>query len=324
MKRTKAIRLGIAAVVVIGASIVIPMRMAHAATVTADNAQTDRFTASANWGSSAWSAQRFDVNYRFATPDTTASDPAWFKLNVPSTGSYLVETWYPADAGYNDSTPFVIVTTSGNREVRVNQRANGGRWVGLGTFTLAAGDHNVVGVSRWTSGTGYVIADAVRISNSTTTPPANFSLPLPRGALPRSEYDDPHHDYPAIDLPVGTGTAAYAVRAGTVVRINDSSCGMGINLTGTDGAVYTYCHFSAWSVAGGATVTAGQRIGSTGNTGNSTGPHLHFGIRTGSTRRCPQNFLLALYDGNTPPAASSLPTSGCFYASLRANEAPLG
>jgi murein DD-endopeptidase MepM/ murein hydrolase activator NlpD len=298
------------------------MQAAHADTITADNATAGRFTAGADWGTSAWSAQRFDVNYRFATPDTTASDPAWFKLNVPTTASYRVETWYPADAGYNDSTPFVIVTTDGNREVRVNQRANGGRWVSLGTFTLAAGDHNVIGVSRWTSGTGYVIADAVRIV--TATPPPAFSLPLPRSSLPRSEYDDPHHDYPAIDLPVGTGTAAYAVRPGTVARIDDSSCGLGINLTGTDGAVYTYCHFSAWSVANGAMVAAGQRLGSTGNTGNSTGPHLHFGIRTNSIRRCPQTFLLALYDGTTPPSASSLPTTGCFYTSLWADETPLG
>jgi murein DD-endopeptidase MepM/ murein hydrolase activator NlpD len=325
VRRTNAIRLGIVVAAALGASILVPLRMAHADTVTADNAVAGQFTASANWGTSAWSGQRFGANYRFATPNTTASDPAWFRLNVPATAAYVVEVWYPADAGYNDSTPFVVATTGGNREVRVNQRANGGRWNALGTFTLAAGTANVVGVSRWTGGTGYVIADAVRITTaSTPPPPSNFSLPLPRSALPRSEYDDPHHDYPAIDLPVGTGTAAYAVRAGTVVRINDSSCGMGINLTGTDGAVYTYCHFSAWSVAGGATVAAGQRIGSTGNTGNSTGPHLHFGIRTGSTRRCPQNFLLALYDGNTPPAASSLPTTGCFYASLRANEAPLG
>jgi hypothetical protein len=36
--------------------------------------------------------------------------------------------------------------------------------VSLGVFTLAAGAGNKVGVSRWTSGTGYVIADAVRIS----------------------------------------------------------------------------------------------------------------------------------------------------------------
>jgi murein DD-endopeptidase MepM/ murein hydrolase activator NlpD len=123
---------------------------------------------------------------------------------------------------------------------------------------------------------------------------------------------------------VPTGTPAYAVRAGTVVRISDSSCGTGINLTGTDGAIYTYCHFSAWSVANGATVTAGQRIGSTGNTGNSTGPHLHFGVRTGSTRRCPQNFLLAIYDGLNPPAATSLPTTGCYYVSAIATAPPLG
>ncbi len=65
--------------------------------------------------------------------------------------------------------------------------------------------------------------------------------------------------------------------------IDDSRCGRGVNLTGNDGAVYTYCHFSAWTVSSGQTVSAGQHIGSTGNTGNSTGPHLHFGIRTGST-----------------------------------------
>ncbi|WP_444545404.1 golvesin C-terminal-like domain-containing protein, partial [Streptosporangium pseudovulgare] len=33
-----------------------------------------------------------------------------------------------------------------------------------GTFSLNAGTYNVVGVSRWTAGTGYVIADAVRVT----------------------------------------------------------------------------------------------------------------------------------------------------------------
>lgn len=289
----------------------VPASPAAAATVTVDNATAGRFTASTSWGTSTWSSQRQGPDYRFATPDTTASDAAWFKIAVPAAGSYLVEVWYPADPGYNSATPFVVVTSGGNQTIPVDQRGNGGRWVSLGTFPLAAGDYNAVGVSRWTSGTGYVVADAVRITSATGG--TTFAMPLPRTALPRSEYDDPHHDYPAIDLPVPTGTPAYAVRAGTAVRVNDSSCGQGINLTGTDGAVYTYCHFSAWSVASGATVTAGQRIGTTGNTGNSTGPHLHFGIRTGSTLRCPQAYLLALYDGVTPPAASSLPTSGCSY-----------
>src|SRR5690606_31297796 len=205
-----------------------------------------------------------------------------------------------------------IVTTGGNVTVHVNQRTNGGRWVSLGNYNFAAGDRNVVGVSRWTNGTGYVVADAIRL-----TPVAGggdqWALPLPRNALSRWYYSRPHHTYPAIDLPVPTGTPAYAVRSGTVTRINSTSCGLGISLAGSDGANYTYCHFSAWSVPSGATVSAGQRIGSTGNTGNSTGPHLHLQIQAGGVLRCPQNMLLAIYDGNTPAAASSLPTSGCYY-----------
>ncbi|HZM81817.1 MAG TPA: peptidoglycan DD-metalloendopeptidase family protein [Candidatus Limnocylindrales bacterium] len=295
-------------------SLVANASPALAASTVVDNSGT--FSASANWGTSAWSSLRFGADYRFATPNTTASDVAWFQASIPAAGNHAVEVWYPSDAGYNDSTPFIVATTGGNVSVRVNQRANGGRWVGIGTFNLAAGTYNVVGVSRWTSGTGYVIADAIRLTPA--APPPAVSLPLPRNALPRSEYDDPHHDYPAIDLPVGTGTPALAARAGTVVIIDDASCGRGINLTGTDGAVYTYCHFSAWSVSAGATVSAGQQIGLTGNTGNSTGPHLHFGIRTGSTRRCPQNWLLAVYDGVAPPAATSLPTTGCFTTGLTA------
>ena len=47
---------------------------------------------------------------------------------------------------------------------QVDQRPTGGQWRILGTFTLAAGDANKVGVSRWTCGTGYVIADAVRVT----------------------------------------------------------------------------------------------------------------------------------------------------------------
>ena len=132
-------------------------------TVTVDNTTSGRFTASTNWGTSAYSSQRTGPDYRYATP-VSASDAAWYKADLPETGSYEVSVWYPADPGYNDSTPYVIATTGGNQTVRVNQRVNGGQWVSLGVFTLAAGDGDKVGVSRWTSGTGLVIADAVRIT----------------------------------------------------------------------------------------------------------------------------------------------------------------
>jgi N-acetyl-anhydromuramyl-L-alanine amidase AmpD len=128
-----------------------------------DNTTSGRFTASANWATSTYSGQRYGTDYRYATP-VAASDVAWFKVNIPTTAAYRVEVWYPADPGYNSSTPFIIATSSGNQTVSVNQQTGGGQWRSLGTFTLTAGDANKVGVSRWTAGTGYVIADAVRIT----------------------------------------------------------------------------------------------------------------------------------------------------------------
>ncbi|GAB2922601.1 hypothetical protein GCM10027280_07280 [Micromonospora polyrhachis] len=128
-----------------------------------DNATAGRFTASGNWGTSSYSSQRYGADYRFADP-VLASDAAWFKVSIPQTGNYRVEVRYPADAGYNSSTPHVIVTASGNQTVNVDQRSNGGTWRSLGTFNLAAGDRDLVGVSRWTSAAGYVVADAVRVT----------------------------------------------------------------------------------------------------------------------------------------------------------------
>ena len=131
-------------------------------TTTIDNT-TSGVTASANWGTSAFSGQRFGTDYRFANP-VSSSDVAWYQATIPETATYEISVWYPADPGYNSQTPYMVVTTSGNQSVSVNQRVNGGQWVSIGVFTLAAGDGNKVGVSRWTSGTGYVIADAVRIT----------------------------------------------------------------------------------------------------------------------------------------------------------------
>jgi peptidoglycan hydrolase-like protein with peptidoglycan-binding domain len=141
----------------------------------------------------------------------------------------------------------------------------------------------------------------------------SYALPLPRGAVARSEYDDPHHDYPALDLPAASGTPAYAVKSGSATPLNSSSCGLGMQVAGDDGATYTYCHFSSRAFTSARRVAVGQRLGNTGNTGNSTGPHLHLQIRAGGSLRCPGPMMLAIYDGGPVPSPGSLPTSGCFY-----------
>lgn len=127
-----------------------------------DNTSTG-FRASTNWSTSSYSAQKYGTNYRFATP-VSSSDVAWYSATLPANGTYKVEAWYPADPGYNTKAPYIVATSSGNQSVYVNQTTGGGTWVSLGTFTMTGGSHDVVGVSRWTSGTGYVIADAVRIT----------------------------------------------------------------------------------------------------------------------------------------------------------------
>jgi murein DD-endopeptidase MepM/ murein hydrolase activator NlpD len=48
-----------------------------------------------------------------------------------------------------------------------------------------------------------------------------------------------------------------------------------------DGRYSQYAHLSALAVKAGQQVNTGQRIGRSGSTGNATGPHLHFEIRTG-------------------------------------------
>lgn len=134
-----------------------------------DTTMAGRFTAGSDWGTSSYSVERYGASYRFARP-VAASDPAWFRFDLPATGSYRVEVWYPSDPGYHPATPYLVDTTDGRVSVPVDQRSGGGRWVPLGTFRLAAGSHDVVGVSRWAAGGGYVIADAVRITSS--SPPS--------------------------------------------------------------------------------------------------------------------------------------------------------
>ncbi|MEV6372460.1 N-acetylmuramoyl-L-alanine amidase [Micromonospora musae] len=128
-----------------------------------DNSTAGRFTASASWGVSSYSGQRYGADYRYADP-IAASDPAWYRFNVPAAGNYRVDAWWPANSGYNSAAPYIVATTTGNRTVTVDQRVTGGQWRSLGTFALPAGDANRVAVSRWTTGAGLVIADAVRLT----------------------------------------------------------------------------------------------------------------------------------------------------------------
>lgn len=80
-----------------------------------------------------------------------------------------------------------------------------------------------------------------------------------------------------IDIGTPTGTPLVAPAAGRVLRvINNAGCGRGMEIAHANNINTVYCHLSTVRVRQGQQVTQGQVIGETGNTGASTGPHLHF------------------------------------------------
>ena len=83
-----------------------------------------------------------------------------------------------------------------------------------------------------------------------------------------------------IDLANATGTPILAARPGRVVHVEPNSGNYGnlVIIDHGDGFRSLYAHLSSFTVASGQWVNTGQAIGRIGNTGRSTGPHLHFSV----------------------------------------------
>ncbi|MGW7362558.1 M23 family metallopeptidase [Streptomyces sp. NPDC054841] len=83
-----------------------------------------------------------------------------------------------------------------------------------------------------------------------------------------------------IDFPVSYGTPVMAATDGTVRTQWNSAYGNMAIVTAADGTETWYCHLSSTKIRSGS-VKAGEVIAYSGNSGNSTGPHLHFEVRPG-------------------------------------------
>lgn len=111
------------------------------------------------------------------------------------------------------------------------------------------------------------------------------NVPQARGFSPGTS-DTPKHD--GIDFSVSVGTPVHAAADGTVIYEADEPEGYGntITLSHANGWQTRYAHLSQFMVLNGTPVKVGDVIGLSGGAkgavgaGNSTGPHLHFEIRT--------------------------------------------
>jgi murein DD-endopeptidase MepM/ murein hydrolase activator NlpD len=90
-----------------------------------------------------------------------------------------------------------------------------------------------------------------------------------------------------VDFAVPEGTPVLAAHAGSVVYSGSGLRGYGnlVAVRGTDGLVTIYGHHSVNKVRRGQQVKKGQVIALSGNTGKSTGPHLHFETRVVNSNR---------------------------------------
>ena len=96
-----------------------------------------------------------------------------------------------------------------------------------------------------------------------------------------------------IDLAANTGTPIYAPANGTIETVfnMNRTCGNGIIIKHPSGYMTQYCHLSKVAVSRGESVSAGCLIGYTGNTGLSTGPHLHYAVKKDGYAINPRNFI---------------------------------
>lgn len=125
-----------------------------------------------------------------------------------------------------------------------------------------------------------------------------FIRPVTSGRITATMYYSSGKYHGAVDFGVSTGTPVYAAADGIVVTSTwggSDSYGYYIKIKHYNGLYTLYAHGSSLVAKVGQEVNQGDLIMYSGNTGNSTGPHLHFEVRKSpggySNRVNPLNYL---------------------------------
>ncbi|GGA16146.1 hypothetical protein GCM10011333_18980 [Sediminivirga luteola] len=179
------------------------------------------------------------------------------------------------------------------------------------------------------SGTDASAGDAVvPAAQTTTASTSRVVFPMPEGTwVLTSEYgprvhpitgEDSFHTGTDFAAPDGTPLLAAADGTVTVAEFSGGYGGLIVIEHTIDGDTVATAYAHMWEhgihVAPGDTVTAGQHIGDTGSSGNSTGPHLHFEVRLGGTNgehTDPAAWLNAHNAADLPEPETGAPNGDC-------------
>ena len=124
-------------------------------------------------------------------------------------------------------------------------------------------------------------AAAAGVSGSSTLAASHIAQSSPSGRPVGGVLTQNFHPgHNGLDFGIPVGTPIKATMDGKVIQSGWNEQGYGNLVIVENGAYRTYfAHLSSLPVAVGDTVTAGMTVGISGNTGHSTGPHLHYEIR---------------------------------------------
>jgi murein DD-endopeptidase MepM/ murein hydrolase activator NlpD len=160
-------------------------------------------------------------------------------------------------------------------------------------FRLAEMERRFQQVQQMMSATGPTTTAREPVTPAPPPPPKPDTVPLTvpslwplevegyitRGNADSSDYSGPH---PGLDVAVPIGTPIRAAGGGTVVEVGDDArYGRFVRLEHRDGYETLYGHASQILVKQGDKIPSGRTIALSGNTGQSTAPHLHFEVRQG-------------------------------------------
>lgn len=138
-----------------------------------------------------------------------------------------------------------------------------------------------------------LLLTAIALGSSVVAATERALWPL-RGTITQTYgWKGPKNGHSGIDIAAPHGTPVYAALSGTVKSAgwNVYGYGMLVTIRGIDGRDYYYAHNSRLTVRAGQRVRQGQLIARVGSTGRSSGPHVHFEIRSGSQMLNPLAYL---------------------------------
>src|SRR5512139_1089971 len=139
----------------------------------------------------------------------------------------------------------------------------------------------------------------------------NFLYPIPSNSIVTQTFAEHVHaaqvhgwqNYNGgIDWAVASGTPVRAAQDGKVAMVRNDATGYGthVRIQHEDGFLTIYGHMMEFAVKVGDPVKAGDVIGRSDNTGNSTGAHLHFQLRKNNVAIDPATMLVERLDGGEP------------------------